>query len=187
MRPSGKFVVRLPPELHASLQRDARARAMSLNDLCRQRLGQDSGFFSSDLLAAVQGLPVPLVGVILFGSRAKGEATESSDTDLLLVLEKGTVLSRDLYTAWDDHLRARPGVADSMKLTPHFAVLADEAEACGSLWLEVSLSGIPIWEKYPGKIEKTLFHIREAIAEGRFSRRMSHGHPYWVRRDPSEK
>ncbi len=187
LKPSGKFVVRLPPELHASLQNDARSQSLSLNELCRLRLSGQSKPVSGarglgdDLLTALQKLPVALIGLVLFGSQAKGGATANSDTDLLLVLEEGSILSRDLYSVWDKHFASLLSGATAKSLTPHFAVLAPDLESRGSLWLEVSLSGILLWEKFPGKIEKHLIGIREAIANGRFRRKESHGHPYWVR------
>jgi hypothetical protein len=186
-KPSGKFVLRLPPELHASLQNDARSQSLSLNELCRIRLSclpnsvSGASGFGGELLAWVQALPAPLIGLTLFGSQAKGAATAGSDTDLLLVLEAGTPLSRDLYSVWDEHFKSLPSGLRSKSLTPHFAVFDPEVGSCGSLWLEISLSGILLWEKFPGRIEKHLIRIREAIADGRFRRMVSHGHPYWVR------
>ena len=50
-----------------------------------------------------------LVGVLLYGSWMRGEATDRSDVDALVVLEEGVDLTRALYRSWDAQALAWAG------------------------------------------------------------------------------
>ncbi len=195
MRPSGKFVVRVSPELHAQLQETSRARGLSLNELCRNRLAQEAAVqrvpgarlsLSHVLLKDIASLPLPVEGIILFGSKVRGDATAASDTDLLIVLNSTVPVSRNNYSVWDERLKKHATEIRELNLVPHFANLPASPTDGGSLWLEVSLNGHILWEKEPARIGGFLYALREAIAEGQFQRKISHGHPYWVRRGDEE-
>ncbi len=188
---SGKFVVRIDPALHGKLQEISRTQGISLNQLCRLRLAQNTPLVdpskvqSFDLPSALQNailaLNIPIEGLVLFGSQVRGDATDFSDTDLLIVLQAGAEITRDLYAVWDERMQSQSDAIDALKLVPHFAALPASVSEAGSLWLEVSLNGTVLWEKSRGRVKRFLFTLREAIAEGQFQRKSSHGHPYWVR------
>ena len=82
---SGRFVVRLPPRLHAILKRRAQSNGVSLNGLCLEALqafagvGMQDGLTDKSVdLEAVRGvLGAALTGVILFGSTARGRAARA--------------------------------------------------------------------------------------------------------------
>ena len=69
---------------------------------CGQELATAAEVIPGSLLRGIrQRFADELVGIVLFGSTARGDNTEASDIDLLLVLSPGVVLSRELYRRWD--------------------------------------------------------------------------------------
>lgn len=174
---------RCPP--HAALQELAAASNVSLNTLCTRALAE---FFrkaspkpaaqtvEEPLVGSVRKmLGASLVGVILFGSTARGEEHDGSDVDLLIVVAPELPLSRQLYRQWDE---AWPTGACS----PHFVHLPGGIERAGSLWLEAAVDGIVLHDG-SGSVQRFLGRLRRVIAEGRVVRRMAYGHPYWVKGD----
>jgi hypothetical protein len=119
-----------------------------------------------------------LAGVVLFGSVARGEQTEASDTDLLIVLKRGNAVTRDAYREWDRTVAVRL----PRHVAPHIVELPGDISELGSLWLEIALEGRVLHDT-DGSVGRTLVRLRERIADGRVIRRWSHGHPYWVRVD----
>jgi predicted nucleotidyltransferase len=182
---SGRFVIRLPPRLHAILKRRARNDGVSLNGLCLEALqtftgaGVHGGQEDKSVdLEAVRGMFGPaLTGVILFGSTARGESRESSDIDLLIVLEEKLTLARSLYERWD---RTFTGTAGS-SVSPHFVHLPRDEEKAGSLWCEAALDGVVLLDP-EGAVVRLLRRIRRSMAEGSLQRKSAYGHPYWIRR-----
>jgi hypothetical protein len=182
---SGKFVLRLPPEQHAALQDLAGATGVSLNTLCRQALTEFLGSacpkpvaesVEEPLVRAVRQMLGPsLVGVVLFGSKARGEEHAGSDVDLLIVVAPERPLSRHLYRQWDEAL---PTGAYS----PHFVHLPDSIEKAGSVWLETAVDGVVLHDG-SGSVQRFLGRLRRVIAEGGLARRTAYGHPYWVKGD----
>jgi hypothetical protein len=180
---SGKFVLRLPPKQHAALQDLAAARDVSLNTLCRQALTEFLGSASpkpvaesveEPLVRAVRQMLGPsLVGVVLFGSKARGEEHAGSDVDLLIVVAPERPLSRHLYRQWDE---AWPTGAYS----PHFVHLPDSIEKAGSVWLETAVDGVVLHDG-SGSVQRFLGRLRRVMAEGGLVRRTAYGHPYWVK------
>lgn len=89
-----------------------------------------------------QALNDNLIAVVLFGSRARGEADESSDWDLL-------VIARDLpQKLFQRHLHLKKMLPDSWR--GHVAILAkmpQEFEAhLPSLFLDIALDGIVLYD-----------------------------------------
>lgn len=189
---SGKFVLRLSPELHAALRVQSRESSLSLNDLCVLKLGEgivgDSHpLLTRKVLHKIEKQFPDVVGVVLFGSAARGEATEFSDIDLLLVLPSGYSISRDLYREWDRWAVAqRREFPYLKKVSPHFVSLPEESLSAGSLWFEVALDG-KILLQQEETLSQVLYSLREAMASGEISRQFSHGHPYWVRKAENEE
>ena len=183
---SGKFVVRLPPRLHASLKRRARERGVSLNGLCLDAL---KSFLGTGIQESREGASIPLQqvrnllgeslsGILLFGSTARGEGREGSDIDLMIVVGSELPLTRALYERWD---RGIDGAAAS-RLSPHFVHLPGRETEAGSLWYEAAMDGIVLFDR-EGRIARFLRTIRRSMAEGKLRRKSAYGHPYWIRKD----
>jgi len=188
-QPSGKFVIRMPAALHAQLRDEAMRTGQSLNRLCVGKLGANVPS-SGDIRQACQS-PISvdflervirhwqgeLVGLVLFGSSARGDATADSDIDLMLVMRPRVKIARDLYRRWDEFCRGEqcPG-----RISPHFVTLPGSVREAGGLWYEVALDGIPLWE-IDRQVSRFLGCIRETMGHGKIQRRMLHGSPYWIR------
>ena len=117
-------------------------------------------------------LGTSLLGVLLFGSVARGEEHDGSDIDLLIVIARERPLTRLLYRQWDE---AWPEAAYS----PHFVHLPQSIEKAGSVWLEAAVDGI-IPDEGDGSVRRFLGQLRKAMAAGRLVRRTAHGHAYWI-------
>ena len=181
-RPSGRFVLRLDPELHARLRRDAREQGISLNDLCARRLAAPAvGVGARAELQDVgerarRTFGEELVAVAVYGSFARGELADGSDVDLLIVLEPGVELGRELYRAWDEE----PLTCEGRPVEVHFVHLPQPGELAGGVWPEIALDGLVLFERGL-RLSTVLAHTRRAIADGRLVRRVAHGQPYWIR------
>ena len=55
-------------------------------------------------------------------------------------------------------------------------------QAAGSLWYEAAIEGSVLWE-HTHKVSFFLQTVRKAMAAGKIQRRLSHGHPYWIKLD----
>lgn len=116
---SGRFLLRLPPPVHAMLDAAARDAGLSLNEYCVRRLAAGGSAVVDDAAAEVVTRAATVAGsaliaVVLHGSLARNEATAASDADILVVVESRLTLRRGLYRTWDAHpvrwrSAARPG------------------------------------------------------------------------------
>lgn len=181
---SGRFVLRIPPELHAALDDAARASGLSLNTYCVRHLATAGlGIVGDKDVTSLIGRARAVVGnalsgIVLHGSWIRGEATPSSDVDALIVVDSGTMLNRALYRAWD----SAPIVTwRGHRLDPHFVHLPEDGEFSG-LWAEVALDGMVLLDR-DWKLSSHLARVRRAVAAGRVVRRVVHGHPYWKEAD----
>lgn len=165
------------------------SKKLSLNQLCvillhRGLNAKDAGNFP-ELNPVVKKLKAKfgdkLIGVVLFGSQATGEATASSDIDILIVLDKEIPLTRSLYTWWSDTISWTDG-----ELNPHFVNCPHDASSAGGLWFEVALSGKIVYQK-KSSIEQLFIKLNEYIADGNIRRYISNGHPYWVRKEKPDE
>jgi predicted nucleotidyltransferase len=182
---SGRFVLRIPSELHLTLRKLASLRGVSLNELCLRALKNYLAEIGAEESSEVKGegpwlkalkdmLGESLLGVILFGSTARGEERIGSDIDLLVATDTDLPLTRSLYELWEQKL---PGNVHS----PHFVHLPVRIEDSGSIWFEAAVDGIVLYER-GRRISRFLSRIRRAIAAGRLERKIAYGHPYWIRR-----
>jgi hypothetical protein len=193
---SGRFVLRVSQDLHQRLHDRARSEGVSLNTLCVRLL--DAGLSVDDrrtakafadldpgLLGAIEReWSADLVGIALFGSAARGNATSMSDVDLLIVLESAVPIERSLYDRWDRVLRSRGRRSDD-RLAPQFVALPRSPDDAGGIWLEVAREGIVLVDS-DGRLARFLIDLRDFVAGGTVVRRAVHGHPYWVR-EPRRK
>jgi predicted nucleotidyltransferase len=191
---SGKFVIRMPAALHMRLREEAARTRQSLNQLCVRKLQENvsvlgspggsqmqQGIVSCDLVAAiVNRWGAELVGLVLFGSAARGDATEASDIDLLLVMTPEAPISRACYRAWDEFCIEHSGAWDLDRVSAHFVHLPVDVRDAGGLWYEASLDGFILWDR-GRQAMRFLGSVREAMGQGKIRRRMLHGSPYWIK------
>jgi len=177
--PSGRFLLRLDPGLHARLRADAEALGISLNEYCSRVLAAPG---SGGVLPAgevVQRASVQfgdrLEGVIVYGSWARDRLADTSDIDLLVVLSSDVPISRSLYRQWD----TEPLVWEDREVQVHFAHLPSPDDPVSGLWAEMTLDGIVLYD--PGlTVTRRLGEIRRRVAAGEIRRRAVDGEPYWV-------
>ena len=178
---SGNFLLRLDPGLHAALREAARAEDVSLNEYCARKLAAPTGSLTrdADAIAAVKRAAAfagrDLVAVVAFGSWARDELTERSDVDLLVVVEERVELERELYRRWD----LEPLRWSGREVDVHFAHLPDPERFSPSLWGEVAIDGIVLFER-DLRLSSRLAEVRRRIVEGTVVRRQTQGHAYWV-------
>ena len=179
--PSGRFLLRIDPGLHAALRGAAAELGLSLNDFCARKLAAPGNcpVGSVGAIAAVQRaaslMGASLVGVVAFGSWARGELRDGSDVDLLVVVDERVLLNRELYRRWDEAVVSWEG----RHVEPHFVHLPPEGGAAVGLWTEVAMEGILLFAR-DLELPHRLVGIRRTVAEGRVVRRVAHGQPYWV-------
>lgn len=159
------------------LQERARAQGLSINQYCLWVLSQANASLSESWLHKVKKYYGDrLLGIALFGSYARGTQSETSDKDILFVMDSKVPLKATLYREWEKHFEDK---FDPL-LSPHFSHLPSDLESLGSLWLELSLDAKILWDRM-GHFQKTLQGIKLKILEGHYVRRHSHGVPYWVK------
>ncbi len=178
---SGRFLLRLPPGLHEALRGAAAAAGLSLNDYCARKLTAplgdisviDGGAHAVTHAASLFG--DHLVGIAVFGSWARQEASAGSDVDLLIVVDPVIEITRKLYRQWDQTAEAW----DGHMVEPHFVQLAAPDAIVAGLWAEVALDGIVLFER-DLTLSRRLAQVRRNMLAGRIVRRTVHGQPYWT-------
>lgn len=177
--PSGRFVLRLSPGLHATLRAAAREEGISLNDYCIRKLASPGGGSAEPteelVLRAASRFGGDLIGIVAFGSWARGEAADGSDVDVLVVVAPSIPLTRSLYREWDDEPLSWSG----RPVEAHFVRLPDPGEPLSGLWAEAALDGVVLFERGL-ELSRRLAAMRRGIAAGQLSRKRIHGQPYWV-------
>lgn len=186
-RYSGRFLLRVGPELHARLAADAKRLGRSLNEQCVRLLSAEvtadrlgaAGLDRRFIDSVVAAFPSRPIAVVLFGSFARREDTADSDIDLLIVFETGTRIERSLYRHFDER-------ADVFGLarepSPHLVALPATGREAGSLWLEAAQDGVVLFEE-GNRTSVLLRRLRESVARGELRRGIVHGHPYWIREE----
>jgi len=177
---SGRFLLRIEPQLHAALRDAARRAGLSLNELCARKLAapQLEAGTPSPAAAALQRaaalLGSDLVAVAAIGSWARDESFAGSDVDLLIAVDPARGLTRELYREWD----ADPPRWGEREIDVHFAHLPAPEAPVGAIWAECAIDGIVLFER-DFALSARLARIRRDIASGRLVRRTAHGQPYW--------
>ncbi|MCJ7628060.1 MAG: toxin-antitoxin system HicB family antitoxin [Longimicrobiales bacterium] len=176
---SGRFVLRIDPDLHAALREAARAAGTSLNEYCTRKLSIPTSEWVGPAITAVTRAHAvvgkALLGVVAFGSWARQEMGEKSDVDLLVIVEAGQEIDRGLYKSWDEE----PLRWDGHLLEPHFVHLPEAGSRLSGLWAEVAVDGLVLFDR-DMEVSSRLVEFRREIASGRIHRRRSHGQSYWV-------
>ena len=116
-----------------------------------------------------------LVGIVVFGSWARGELAPSSDIDLLIVAAARVPIRRELYRRWDEH----PISWQRHPIEPHFVHLPDATRSPSGLWAEVAMDGRVLVDA-EAQVSAYLAVVRQAVALGQLRRETVHGHGYWV-------
>lgn len=180
---SGRFVLRIDPGLHAALRDAARKAGLSLNDYCRRKLSSPAAHFvepAAEVLGRAASLfGSALMGVIAFGSWARGAMGEGSDVDILVAVDPDTRLTRALYRTWD---AGPPLTWEGHEVEPHFACLPAPEAAITGLWAETAVEGVILFDR-DLTVSRRLVGIRTRILAGEVVRREAHGQPYWVGAD----
>lgn len=179
--PAVRFLLRLPAALHASLAAGAARRELSLNEYIGRRLAGVETHPAVEAVAAVvlararEVVGDALVGALLHGSWARGEARTDSDIDALIVVDQSLPLTRHLYRTWDE----RPLSIEDRAVDVHFVHLPVTIARAGGVWCEAAIEGRLIADR-AGQVEDTMIELRRAIADGRMVRKHAHGQPYWT-------
>lgn len=178
--PSGRFVLRLDPGLHAALRADAARAGLSLNDYCARTLTartvDSAGPAAPVTSRATSELGADLLGVVAFGSWARGDDTPDSDIDVLIVATHHVPLTRALYRPWDD----RPLHWEGRRVAPHFAHLPGPGSDLTGFWAEVAIDGIVLHDPQH-RLARRLASLRRRIASGELQLRTAGATTYWVR------
>jgi len=114
-----------------------------------------------------------LLAIVMFGSVARGDSRDGSDIDLLIALNRGRALKRNIYSLWDERFPAQ-------EHNPHFVHLPLQTLDAGSLWLEAAVDGVVQYDR-DGTVSRFLGRVRRLIASGKLKRRFAYGHPYWLK------
>jgi len=178
--PSGRFLLRIDPGLHAALRKAAGRAGLSLNEYCARKLAGggvglgDPGWRAVERAAAVVG--GALIGLAVYGSWTRGEPMETSDVDVLVVVEPSTPITRGLYRRWDQE----PVRWEGRSVEPHFVHLPPPGQWPTGTWAEVALDGIVLLDRNL-VLSRRLVEFRRRVLDGSMKRREIHGQPYWVR------
>lgn len=180
---SGRFVLRVPPDLHVQLKEIAADLGVSLNDYCVRRLSASPPHPASTELEAVVDQATrlhgtSLVGVVLYGSWARGDASDRSDVDVLIVLKETARLSRKAYRMWE----AEPLRVEERPVEVQLTCLPRPSDPIGGFWGEIAIDGIVIFDPFLA-ISRVMIRTRHDILAGRLQRHVSHGQAYWVRNE----
>lgn len=179
--PVKRVLLRLPEDLHLALTQASRAEGLSFNEACVRRLRlatwrEDTSPAEAVIARADRLFGAHVLGLVALGSVVRGDAAADSDVDLLVVVDSGLELSRELYRRWDAE-----GVVllDGRPVDVHFVTLTGAEAPPTAVWCEAAVEG-EVWLDRSGRIASRLAGLRRAIAEGRVRRRSVHGHPYWM-------
>ena len=189
---SGRFVLRIPPDLHRQLRKLAAAHSQSLNQVCMDLIRgvlekKDLGIhqIGSDLVPTelirqiTQTWKMECVGIILFGSVARHEEWNTSDMDLLIVLTTETPILRSLYQEWDDSIDPN---GNFQHISPQFVSLPEDFRSVGGLWYEMAIDGIVLWDP-DLKVSRFLSQLRHELMSGKIRREFAYGQPYWIKHE----
>lgn len=176
---SGRFVLRIDPDLHATLRRSAQRLGVSLNDLCAERVGvpatHGGGPGAAVVARAASLFGDTLCGVAAYGSWARDDLAPDSDVDVLVVVDRHVAITRDLYRGWD----LEPMRWDGRAVDAHFAHQVTTSSGVPGMWMDVAIDGVVLYDR-DLELSRRLVELRARVASGHVVRHYVHGHPYWV-------
>ena len=186
MRPAPdkhRFLLRLDASLYHQLLQLPKTQGLSVNTLCSTLIDQGLREIAPkpkwiEAVAAAYESE-NLQAIVLFGSRSRGDATPSSDLDLLLVFPTGTRITRSLYRKQEE---LESLFAPGIELSFHCAALPQDRNELSGLWFEVALDGKILWKK-TDSITLWLDRVKEALCSGKYVRKLSSGQPYWMKNE----
>lgn len=172
--------------LHRRLSDYAASKGVSLNQACIGLLSDALDFnpasrrrpeklpFGLERLLSARSIVAPhIIGIVLYGSAARGSATAASDVDVLVAVSPDFAVTRSVYAHLDRIF------SDVPRLSLGVAHLPDPRRRVGTLWLEAAQEGVVLFER-GREVTDVLVAIRRQIAAGRVLRRETHGQGYWV-------
>lgn len=165
---SGKnvsFILRLPPDLHGRLKKRALALGISLNEMCTLLLNKGEVSDIDMILRRIKNVfGESLLGVLLFGSAARRATHDSSDIDILIVLNRP--IKREDYRLLELPEPYSPSIVSFPKTPSGF-------------WYEIALDGVILFDS-DERINIFLKDLRQRILHGDIKRLTTHGQGYWV-------
>jgi hypothetical protein len=178
-RASGRFVLRIDPGLHAALRAAARNVETSLNEYCARKLALPTGSVAGPASEAVTRAAAlvgdALLGVVAFGSWARRELAQTSDVDLMIIVDQRFDIDREIYRRWD----VAPLRWNDHPVEPHFVHLPRPGARISGTWAEVAVDGVVLFERGL-TVSRRLVELRQKVVSGGVVRRRSHGQSYWV-------
>lgn len=176
---SGRFLLRIDPGLHAALREAAREAGASLNEYCARKLALPTGSMAGPASEAVTRAAAlvgdALLGVVAFGSWARHELAQSSDVDLMVIVDREFEIDRELYRRWDEASLTW----NDHPVEPHFLHLPQPGARTSGMWAEVAVDGVVLFERGL-TVSRRLVELRHKVVSGGIVRRRSHGQSYWV-------
>jgi predicted nucleotidyltransferase len=175
---AARLLLRLPTDLYRRVKVRAEQSGDSINSVIVQTIEQGLLAGKTELM---QSLVVhkaqaqfgeDFVGLLIYGSRARGDSYDTSDTDLLLVVSDKLQIKRELYRAWDTIL--------PNDVSLNIAHMPSADSDIGSLWLECALDARIIYDP-SDSIRRRLEEIRSLILSGAYIRKTTHGQGYWIK------
>lgn len=150
---------------------------LSLNEYCACKLAakgvEPAGPGGAVVARAAAAFGGDLMGVVAYGSWARGEHTPDSDVDVLVVVEPRVPLTPGLYREWDDE----PSFWCGHPVEPHFAQPIGPGGPPTGTWVEAAIDGIVLFER-GFALSRRLAAIRRRIVAGDIVRRSANGQPY---------
>jgi predicted nucleotidyltransferase len=118
-----------------------------------------------------------IAGIIVFGSTARGESSERSDLDLLILWENLNVNPSKrhihIYKAISKHLPAEKLTVVDMEYTRFLNI-----KKATPLLLNIIWDGVAVYDKY-GRLEDFMLKVRRELESKGVVRRKDGKHYYW--------
>jgi hypothetical protein len=174
-----RILLRLTKPLHTAVKARALQEGISVNSLLEQIISEGishplaNNITKTIIQRAQDEYHKKVIGLLLFGSQARGDSHDRSDTDFLLVISRELTIERNMYRVWDQFL------PEGISL--HIGHLPHNPSNASSLWLECALDAKILFDP-TGAIKNTISAIRDFITSGAVVRRVTHGQGYWVHR-----
>jgi predicted nucleotidyltransferase len=176
---SSSFLLRMDPRLHSDVRARAAQADLSMNEYCVRSLAGAPFVPEPDLLRVIRGVHAAaggrLLGILAYGSWARGEAASASDIDLLAVVERDLPITRALYRPLDDSRLTWEGYEVSV----HFVHLPEDGARITGTWAEAATDGLILFDPAL-HLGRVLAAVRRRIVAGELRRRTVHGQPYWM-------